>query len=126
MRVATTANTNTMIDEFSLLKQQQMSLQNQVSTGLRVQAPSDDPNAMQTTLDDLSSQATQQQYSSNISTAQSQANSVYSVLQSLQTIANRVGEIATSAGSVLRREQCDQFSGLKSAYLGNRKAGEID
>src|SRR6202012_4209489 len=99
MRVATTANTNTMIDEFSLLKQQQMSLQNQVSTGLRVQAPSDDPNAMQTTLDDLSSQATQQQYSSNISTAQSQANSVYSVLQSLQTIANRVGEIATSAGS---------------------------
>ena len=70
-----------------------------MSTGLSVQAPSDNPDAMETTLDDLSSQAAQQQYSSNISTAQSQANSIYSVLQSLQTISNRVGEIATSAGS---------------------------
>ena len=99
MRVGTTSYTNTMLDEFSLLKQQQLNLQNQVATGLRVQAPSDDPGAMETTLDDLSSQATQQQYSSNISTVQAQANSIYSVLQSLQTISTRAGEIATSAGS---------------------------
>src|SRR5665213_4328508 len=99
MRVATNSYTDTMLNEFSVLKQQQVNLQNQVSTGLRIQAPSDDPNAMESTLDDLSSQATQQQYSSNISTAQSQANSIYSVVQSLQTIASRVGDIATSAGS---------------------------
>jgi flagellar hook-associated protein 3 FlgL len=75
-------------------------LQNEVSTGLSVQAPSDNPDAMETTLDDLSSQSAQQQFSSNISTVQSKANSIYSVLQSLQTISNRVGEIATSAGGV--------------------------
>jgi flagellar hook-associated protein 3 FlgL len=65
---------------------------------LSVSAPSDNPDAMETTLDDLSSQSAQQQFSSNISTVQSKANSIYSVLQSLQTISNRVGEIATSAG----------------------------
>ena len=88
-----------MLNEFSLLKSQQGNLQNQVATGLSVSAPSDNPDAMETTLDDLASQSTQQQYSSNISTAQSQANSVYSVLQSLQTITSQAQTIATEAGS---------------------------
>jgi flagellar hook-associated protein 3 FlgL len=98
MRIGTNSYTDTMINQFNLLKSQQVKLQNEVSTGLSVQAPSDNPGAMESTLEDLSSQAAQQQYSSNISTAQSTANSIYSVLQSLQTISNRVGEIATSAG----------------------------
>jgi flagellar hook-associated protein 3 FlgL len=99
MRVATNSYTGTMLNEFNLLKQQQISLQNQVSTGLSVQAPSDNPAAMQTTLSDLASQATQQQYSSNITTAQAQANSVYSVLQSLQTITSQANTIVTEAGN---------------------------
>jgi flagellar hook-associated protein 3 FlgL len=100
MRIGTNSYTDTMIDQFSLLKTQQVKLQNEVSTGLSVSAPSDNPDAMESTLDDLSSQAAQQQYSSNISTVQSKADTIYSVLQSLQTISNRVGEIATSAGGV--------------------------
>jgi flagellar hook-associated protein 3 FlgL len=100
MRIGTNSYTDTMIEQFNLLKTQQVKLQNEVSTGLSVQAPSDNPDAMETTLDDLSSQSAQQQFSSNISTVQSKANSIYSVLQSLQTISNRVGEIATSAGGV--------------------------
>ena len=99
MRVATESYTNTMLNEFSSLKQQQINLQNQVATGLSVQAPSDNPDAMETTLEDLSSQATQQQYSSNITTAQAQANSVYSVLQSLQSITSQAKTITTEAGS---------------------------
>jgi flagellar hook-associated protein 3 FlgL len=99
MRIGTNSYTDTMIDQFSTLKLQQVTLQNEVSTGLSIAAPSDNPDAMENTLDDLSSQAAQQQFSSNISTVQSQANSIASVLQSLQTISNRVGEIATSAGS---------------------------
>jgi flagellar hook-associated protein 3 FlgL len=104
MRVATNSYTNTMLDEFSLLKNQQVNLQNQVATGLSVQAPSDNPSAMETTLDDLSSQATQQQYSSNISTAQSQANSIYSVLQSLQTLTSQAGTIVTEAGDATKSQ----------------------
>lgn len=99
MRVATDSYTNSMLNEFSMLKQQQINLQNQVSTGLSIQAPSDNPEAMQTTLSDLSSQATQQQYSSNITTVQAQANSIYSVLQSLQTITSQANTIVTEAGN---------------------------
>ena len=99
MRIATNSYTDTMIQQFNVLKAQQMNLQNQVSTGLRVSAPADDPTAMQSTLTDLSSQAAQQQFSKNISTIQSKADSIYGVLQSLQTISNRMGEIATAAGS---------------------------
>jgi flagellar hook-associated protein 3 FlgL len=99
MRVATDSYTNTMLNEFSMLKQQQINLQNQVSTGLSIQAPSDNPEAMQTTLSDLASQATQQQYSNNITTVQAQANSIYGVLQSLQTITSQANTIVTEAGN---------------------------
>jgi flagellar hook-associated protein 3 FlgL len=99
MRVATNAYTDSMLNQFNLLTARQNNLQAQVSTGLSVSAPSDDPAAMENTLDDQAQNATQTQYSSNISTLQNRATSVYSVLQSLQTISSRAGEIATSAGS---------------------------
>jgi flagellar hook-associated protein 3 FlgL len=99
MRIGTNSYTDTMIQQFNVLKAQQVTLQNEVSTGLSVQAPSDNPAAMENTLDDLSSQAAQQQFNSNVSTVQSKANTIFSVLQSLQTISNRVGEITTAAGS---------------------------
>ncbi len=98
MRVATNAYTDSMLNQFNYLASQQYTLQNQASTGLAVQAPSDNPVAMQNTLNYLADNATQQQYSANIATLQSRATSVNSVLQSLQTVSSRAGEIATSAG----------------------------
>jgi flagellar hook-associated protein 3 FlgL len=89
-----------MLAQFNVLAAQQRKLQNEASTGLSVQSPSDNPAAMQNTLNDLSGQVAQQQYASNINTIQSRANSIYTVLQSLQTISSRVGEIATAAGNV--------------------------
>ena len=99
MRVATNSYTDSMLNQFNLLKAQQTSLQSQVSTGLRVQSPSDDPAAMENTLADLANSSTQTQYGSNITTLQNRATSIYNVLESLQTISSRAGEIATSAGS---------------------------
>ncbi len=99
MRVATNSYTNSMLDQFNMLVSQQNNLQNQVSTGLSVQAPSDNPTAMENTLNYLARQSTQAQYSANIATLQTRGTSVDSVLQSLQTIVSRAGEIATSAGS---------------------------
>ena len=89
-----------MLAQFNVLAAQQRKLQNEAATGLSVQSPSDNPAAMQNTLNDLSGQVAQQQYASNISTVQSRANSIYTVLQSLQTISSRVGEIATAAGNI--------------------------
>lgn len=99
MRVAFNSYTDSLIDQFSSLAAQQNNLEQQVSTGLRVQSPSDDPAAMQSTLSYLTAQASEQQYNSNISTLQSRGDTIYSVLQSLQTISSRVGEIATAAGN---------------------------
>jgi len=99
MRIATNAYTDSMLNQFNVLTSRLNSLQNQVSTGLSVQAPSDNPGAMEDTLNDLSSQAAQTQYTSNISTLQTRATSVYNVMESLQTLTSRAEEIATSAGS---------------------------
>jgi flagellar hook-associated protein 3 FlgL len=99
MRVATNSYTDSMLNEFSQLKSQQATLQNEVTTGLSVESPSDNPGAMSTTLSDLSNQSTQIQYNSNISTLSSQADNVYSVLQSLQSIVSQASTISTEAGS---------------------------
>jgi len=100
MRVATNAYTGAMLNQFSTLTARQDTLQNEVSSGLSVQAPSDNPAAMENTLDDLASSARQTQYSANITTLQSRANSIDGVLQSLQSVTSQASEIATSAGSV--------------------------
>jgi flagellar hook-associated protein 3 FlgL len=99
MRVATDSYVNGLISQANNLSSEMDTLQNQITTGLDVQSPSDNPDAMQTTLDDLSSQAVQQQYASNVTTLQSQANSSYSALQSLQSIISQAQSIAVEAGS---------------------------
>jgi len=99
MRIATNDYTNSMLGQFNSLAGQLRQLQNEVSTGLSIQQPSDNPTAMESTLNNLSDVAAQQQYSTNITTLQSRANLVYSALQSLQTITSQAGNIATSAGS---------------------------
>jgi flagellar hook-associated protein 3 FlgL len=99
MRIATNSYSDSMLNQFNTLAAQQYKLQNQVSTGLRVQSAADDPTAMQNTLSDLEQQATQNQYSANISTLQTRSTTVDNVLQSLQTIVSRAGEIATAGGN---------------------------
>lgn len=98
MRVTQNSFADSLVSRLNMLTARQSSLQSQVSSGLRVQAPEDDPVAMQNVLNYKTSQAQQTQYSANISTLQERANTVYSVLQSLQTVSNRIGEIATLAG----------------------------
>jgi flagellar hook-associated protein 3 FlgL len=99
MRVATNSYTGEMLDQFSSLVAQQDNLQSQASTGLAVQAPSDNPAAMETSLDDIAQQARQTQYSANISALQSRGDTIYSTLESLQTIVSSASEITTSVGS---------------------------
>ena len=97
MRVTANAFDSSLINQLNLLTSRQSILQNQVSSGLKVAAPADDPAAMENTLDYQAQNAAQTQYSNNISTLQSRATSVSNVLQSLQTISSRVGEISTLA-----------------------------
>jgi flagellar hook-associated protein 3 FlgL len=95
MRVASNSYTDLLVGQLNVLTARQYTLQNQVSSGLRVQSAADDPAAMQNTLNYLGDQSAQTQYSSNISTLQDRGTVIYNVLQSLQTISSRVGELAT-------------------------------
>jgi flagellar hook-associated protein 3 FlgL len=99
MRVATNSYTDSMLNQFNTLITNEDHLQSEVSTGLSVQQPSDNPEAMESTLDDLSSQAAQTQYSTNISTLQTHATSVYDAMDSLQSVISKADQIATSASS---------------------------
>lgn len=99
MRIATNSYLNAMLDQFNSLVSQQDTLQSEASTGLAIQAPSDNPTAMENTLGDVAQKAAQTQYSANITTLQSRADTVYSTLESLQTIVSRASEISTSGVS---------------------------
>jgi flagellar hook-associated protein 3 FlgL len=95
MRVAGTSYTDSMVAQMNLLAAQQYKLQQQAATGQRIQAPSDDPAGMQQALGLQAESSNVSQYSENIAALQARSNAGYSVLQQLQTISNRVGEIAT-------------------------------
>jgi flagellar hook-associated protein 3 FlgL len=97
MRVTANAFNDSLVNQLNVLTARQYKLQNQVSTGLRFSAPSDDPAAMADTLNLQAGKSAQTQYSANIASLQTRATSIYNVLQSLQTISSRVGELATLA-----------------------------
>jgi flagellar hook-associated protein 3 FlgL len=105
MRVATNAYTDSMLNQFNYLTSQQNTLQNQVSTGLAISAPSDNPTGMENTLNYLAANSTQQQYSANITTLQSRATTIDGVLQTLQSVSNSAGEIVTQAGNSASNSQ---------------------
>ena len=99
MRVATNSYTDAMLNQFNTLISKEDTLQNEVSTGLSVQAPSDNPTAMAETLNDLTGQAAQSQYSANISSLQTTATSVYNTMDSLQQLVSKADVFATNGGS---------------------------
>jgi len=117
MRIATNSYTDAMLQQYSALLSQQDTLQSEVSTGLAVQAPSDNPAAMQNALNYISQSAAQTQYSANITTLQTRANNIYSVLESLQSDVSNASQIATSAVSATTSSAdlttyADQINGL--------------
>ncbi len=117
MRVATDSYTNALISQVNALSAQMSNLENEETTGLSVQAPSDNPAAMETTLNDLAGQAAQQQYSDNITTLQSQANSIYSALQSLQTITSQAESIATEANGANSQTDLNDYAGQVTSLI---------
>jgi len=95
MRVAGTSYTDSMVAQMNLLAAQQYKLQQRASTGQRIQAPEDDPAGMQQALGLQAESSNVSQYAENITTLQGRSNAGYAVLQQIQTIVSRVGDIAT-------------------------------
>ena len=101
MRVSIHSYTDSMLAQFNALAGRQYTLQNQASTGLRVQSASDDPAAMANTLALITKKNTDTQYAQNITTLQDRGNLIYGVLQTLQAHTTRAGELATAGANDL-------------------------
>jgi flagellar hook-associated protein 3 FlgL len=95
MRVTGNSFINGFLNQLNFLTAQQSRLQNEVSTGNRINAPEDDPAAMQSTLALTDEKSSLTQYGKNISALQDRATNIFSTLNSIKTISDRVGEIAT-------------------------------
>jgi flagellar hook-associated protein 3 FlgL len=95
MRITNNMVTNTMLGELQSLSSEQSQLQTEVSTGLAVTQPSDDPAAFGqvVNMENQSSQLTQ--FASNASQALDLANSSYSGLNSLTSIYDRASQLGT-------------------------------
>jgi flagellar hook-associated protein 3 FlgL len=98
MRIAGTSYNDSIVNQLNLLAAQQYELQNQVSTGQRIQTPADDPAGMAQALNLQTEASNVDQYSQNITTLQTRATAAYNVLEQLKTISDRIGEITTQAG----------------------------
>jgi flagellar hook-associated protein 3 FlgL len=110
MRVTGNAFTNYFVDQANKLEARQYQLQNQAATGQRIQAPEDDPVAMQRTLDLQSENRSLLQYSNNISTLQDRATSSYTALQAVKKVSDRAGEIATLSGGMRSPEELKAYA----------------
>ncbi len=97
IRVASNMIPDALIHNLTRLSSRQQQLQNQAATGLLVQNPEDDPTAMRRLLDLQAEANSVAQYQQNIAQLKDQSTASYSAMQSLKTISDRAGEIATQA-----------------------------
>ncbi len=100
MRIAGTSYTESMTNQINLLSARQFQLQNQATTGQRVQAPEDDPAAMATALGLQAQNSDVTQYAQNITTVQNRAALVGNALSQVQSALNNASDIATQSDGV--------------------------
>tara|TARA_B100000959_G_C14828183_1_gene560718 strand:- start:41 stop:997 length:957 start_codon:yes stop_codon:yes gene_type:complete len=114
MRVTTNSFNNDLRHNISRLAERQLRLQQQVSTGQRINSASDDPNAMRRVLDLRNEQGHLRQYQDNITIVRENTNMVYSTVQGLKKLSDRASEIAVMA------------DGTKGPSALNAYAKEVD
>lgn len=97
MRVTSNAYSSTLVDRLNTLVARQTKLQAQAASGQRVTNPEDDPAAFGRVMGfDAQSKAVAQ-YQKNISQLKEQATAGAAAINSLKTVSDRAGEIATMA-----------------------------
>jgi len=100
MRISSSLFTDNFLSQMNQLQGQQIQLQNQATTGLKVTLPEDDPGVMNQALNLQTQAAANNQYQSNITQLQGTATTAATAMNNLQTITEKAGEIATLAGGV--------------------------
>jgi len=110
MRVSTNAYSNNFLYEIQNLESQQSTLQGQATSGLKVTLPEDNPGVMDQVLNLQTQASANTQYQSNITQVQNSATSASDALNSLQTLVEQAGEIATDANGVNSPTQLSTYA----------------
>jgi flagellar hook-associated protein 3 FlgL len=95
MRVASNTVSNTIITQIQQLSLQQSKLQSQVSSGLRITQPEDDPASFGRVMNLDSETRALGQYGANANSALQISQATYSNLQQIKTISDRATQIGT-------------------------------
>ncbi len=99
MRISTTQMFRQGIESFSAQQVKLSKLQQQISTGVKINKPSDDPAASSRILELQEAVSIQEQYQTNISTAETRLSIQETALDSLGTISHRLKELAVQGNN---------------------------
>lgn len=128
MRVSNYGFTSNFIYESNLLQNQQNTLQNEASTGLKISLPSDNPAVMAQVLNLQTDNSANTQYQNNITQVQNTASTAFNAINSLESLISQANTIATNASSGTTSPQqlaadATQVTALiqQAVQLGNTK-----
>ncbi|HEY3864422.1 MAG TPA: flagellar hook-associated protein FlgL [Verrucomicrobiae bacterium] len=110
MNVTNSAFSSNFLYQIQKLESQQSTLQNEAATGLKVSSPEDNPGVMNDVLKLQTQASANTQYQSNITAVQNSANTASDALNSLQTLVEQAGEIATNAVGVTSSTQLSTYA----------------
>ena len=100
MRVTSNNFSDNLVSHFHTLARRQLDLQNQIATGQRISAASDDPFAAQQVLQLRDDSAANAQFQKNIGTHQEFAKVTHGLMRNLQKVLDRAEEIAFSIDDI--------------------------
>jgi flagellar hook-associated protein 3 FlgL len=110
MRVSNNSITDGLIYQINQVTANEQTLENEATTGLAVQNPSDNPAAMQSILDMETESSAVTQYQANITQLQQQATTSSSAMQSLQDIVSQASTIATEADGTATQSDLNSYA----------------
>lgn len=99
MRIATSTIYTNLVNQMQSLDSTQNTLETELSTGLSISQPSDNPSLMASTLNLVDESQQQAQYAANANTALQISQATYTGITQLNSLSNSVGEIAEQAAS---------------------------
>ncbi|HEV7924678.1 MAG TPA: flagellar hook-associated protein FlgL [Verrucomicrobiae bacterium] len=110
MRVSTSSFTDGFLYQINQLQSQQTTLQGEASTGLSITEPEQDPAVMNQVLNLQSEASAGAQYQNNIAQIQNSATTASDALNSLQSLVEQAGEIATQANGLSSPTQLSSYA----------------
>jgi flagellar hook-associated protein 3 FlgL len=118
MQVSTTSFSNNFLYQIGQLQSQQTTLQGEASSGLSITLPEQDPGVMNQVLNLQSEASSATQYQNNISQIQNSADTASDALNSLQSLVEQAGEIATESTGVDSSTQLSAFAAQVGQLIG--------